>query len=244
MTSLLQARELVLEGRLLPTDLEVAAGSLVALIGPNGSGKTSLLRALAAIEMTGGTVAVGGEDIPSATPARRPHWLTFLPASRDLVWPIRARDVIALGLAKPDPQRIDDLLEQLELLPLADRPANWLSTGERARVLLARALAPSPRLLLLDEPLSNLDPYWVLKTLELLRETVRAADCSAIVSLHDIDRVDAFDRVLLVDQGRIAADLPPAEMLASLELSQSFRIERGENGWRFRSPLEGPRSWP
>jgi iron complex transport system ATP-binding protein len=229
---------------LLPTDLEVAAGSLVALIGPNGSGKTSLLRALAAIEMTGGTVAVGGEDIPSATPARRPHWLTFLPASRDLVWPIRARDVIALGLAKPDPQRIDDLLEQLELLPLADRPANWLSTGERARVLLARALAPSPRLLLLDEPLSNLDPYWVLKTLELLRETVRAADCSAIVSLHDIDRVDAFDRVLLVDQGRIAADLPPAEMLASLELSQSFRIERGENGWRFRSPLEGPRSWP
>jgi iron complex transport system ATP-binding protein len=160
------------------------------------------------------------------------------------VWPIRARDVIALGLAKPDPQRIDDLLEQLELLPLADRPANWLSTGERARVLLARALAPSPRLLLLDEPLSNLDPYWVLKTLELLRETVRAADCSAIVSLHDIDRVDAFDRVLLVDQGRIAADLPPAEMLASLELSQSFRIERGENGWRFRSPLEGPRSWP
>jgi iron complex transport system ATP-binding protein len=244
MTSLLQARELVLEGRLLPTDLEVAAGSLVALIGPNGSGKTSLLRALAAIEMTGGTVAVGGEDIPSATPARRPHWLTFLPASRDLVWPIRARDVIALGLAKPDPQRIDDLLEQLELLPLADRPANWLSTGERARVLLARALAPSPRLLLLDELLSNLDPYWVLKTLELLRETVRAADCSAIVSLHDIDRVDAFDRVLLVDQGRIAADLPPAEMLASLELSQSFRIERGENGWRFRSPLEGPRSWP
>ena len=82
-------------------------------------------------------------------------------------------------------------------------------------MLLARALAPSPRLLLLDEPLSNLDPYWVLKTLELLRETVRATDCSAIVSLHDIDRVDAFDRVLLVDQGRIAADLPPDEMLAS-----------------------------
>ena len=244
MTPLLNARGVALDGRLQPTDLDVAAGSLVALIGPNGSGKTSLLRALAAVEMTSGRAAIDGEVLMAAPPARRPHLMTFQPASRDLVWPIRTRDVVALGLFKAGPQRIDELLEQLELRPLADRPANRLSTGERARVLLARALAPSPRLLLLDEPLSNLDPYWVLKTLELLRKTVRATDCSAIVSLHDIDRVDAFDRVLLVDRGRIAADLPPDAMLASLELAQSFRIERGENGWRVRPPLEGPRSSP
>jgi iron complex transport system ATP-binding protein len=205
------------------------------LIGPNGSGKTSLLRALAAVEKSGGSVAIEGEDVMSAPPARRPHLLTFLPASRDLVWPIRARDVIALGLTRADPQRVDRLLDQLELRPFADRPANQLSTGERARVLLARALAPSPRLLLLDEPLSNLDPYWVLQTLELLRETVRATGCSTIVSLHDIDRVGAFDRVLLAERGRIVADLPPDAMLASNELARSFRIERGENGWRVRS---------
>ena len=141
------------------------------------------------------------------------------------------------------PQRIDQLLEQLELKPFADRPANQLSTGERARVLLARALAPSPRLLLLDEPLSNLDPYWVLMTLELLRETVRSTYCSAIVSLHDIDRVDAFDRVLLLEHGNVAADLPPDAMLASDALARSFRIERGAAGWRIKPP-EGPRSSP
>lgn len=235
MTPLLEARGVAIDGRLHPTDIDVSAGSLVALIGPNGSGKTSLLRALAVVEVTGGTAAIDGEDPMSAPPARRSHLLTFLPASRDLVWPIRARDVIGLGLNQADPQSVDRLLDQLELHTLADRPANQLSTGERARVLLARALAPSPRLLLLDEPLSNLDPYWVLKTLELLRETVRSADCSAIVSLHDIDRVQAFDRVLLVDQGRIVADLPPREMLASNELTQSFRIERGQNGWRVSS---------
>jgi iron complex transport system ATP-binding protein len=235
MTSLLQARGVAIEGRLHPTDVEVAAGSLVALIGPNGSGKTSLLRALAAVEVSGGSVAIDGEDVASAPPARRPHLLTFLPASRDLVWPIRARDLIALGLAKDDPPRIVWLMEQLELDSLAERPATELSTGERARVLLARALAPSPRLLLLDEPLSNLDPYWVLRTVELLRETVRTTGCSAIVSLHDIDRVRSFDRVLLAEHGRIVADLPPEEMLASSALERSFRIERSDDGWQVRS---------
>ena len=110
-------------------------------------------------------------------------------------------------------------------------------------MLLARALAPSPRLLLLDEPLSNLDPYWVLQTLALLREAVQTVGGSAIVSLHDIDRVEAFDRTLLTDHGRIVADLPPTDMLASVELSRSFRIEKDGGRWRISAP-EGPRSSP
>jgi iron complex transport system ATP-binding protein len=116
-----------------------------------------------------------------------------------------------------------------------------LSTGERARVLLARALASSPRLLLLDEPLSNLDPYWVLKTLALLRQTVRTTNSSALVSVHDIDRIDQFDRVLLMNEGRLAADLPPDAMLASTELSCAFRIERTSGRWAVSSP-EGRQS--
>jgi iron complex transport system ATP-binding protein len=241
MTSLLEARAIAIHQRLEPTDLNVDAGQLVAIIGPNGGGKTSLLRALAGIE-TGGSVRIGGEDVGTLPSSRLPRILTFMPASRGLVWPISVRDVIALGSTRLDSDRVDELIELLELGPLADRPADRLSTGERARVLFARALAPRPRLLLLDEPLSNLDPYWVLRMLEILRQTVTAGS-TALVSLHDIDRIGAFDRTLLISGGGLRADLDPEEMLGSPALADAFRIEHAAPGWKLRRP-EDPRSSP
>jgi iron complex transport system ATP-binding protein len=243
MTSLLDAREVELQGRLQPTDLQVSGGEMVALIGPNGSGKTSLLRALAGIEWTAGMVQLDGEELAATPPARRARLLGFLPASRDLAWPISARDVIALGLPSPDPRRVEDLVTLLELDEFADRPVDQLSTGERARVLLARALAPRPRLLLLDEPLSNLDPYWAIRILQIVRETVASEECAAIVSLHDIDRSMAFDRALLMDASRIVAGCTPQGILASTELAQAFRIERTGSEWTIRRRAN-PRSSP
>ena len=247
MTPLLEARGITVEARLEPTDLNVQAGELIGIIGPNGAGKTSLLRALAGIELRRGFVTIDGEAVVTAPPSRRMRLLGFLPANRSLVWPISARDVIALGLTEPDTGRIEELLDLLELQAFGDRPVNSLSTGERSRVLFARALAARPRVLLLDEPLSNLDPYWVLRTIEILEQVVAATNCAVLASLHNLEQMRAFSRVLLVDGGRNIADERPDEMLASETLGQAFRIERSGPAWQVRrtpSPEAGQQSWP
>jgi iron complex transport system ATP-binding protein len=240
MTPLLSARGVAIEGRLAPTDLDVGFGELIALVGPNGGGKTSLLRGLAGIEGRADRISIAGEALEAAPPARRPKLLGFLPASRDIAWPISARDVIALGGA-PDQRRVSELVERLELAPFVSRPVNSLSTGERARVLLARALASRPKLLLLDEPLSNLDPYWVLSIFDLLRETVATGTCSAIVSLHDLAVAERFDRLVLMNGGRVTSSGTPGDVLVSRDLAAAFRIERSGAEWRIRRP-EGPQS--
>ncbi len=234
MTSL-QAHQAGIPGRLQPTDLSVEGGELVALVGPNGGGKTSLLRALARIENASGEVSVGGEDVDQAPIARRRLLLSFLPASRDVTWPIAARDVIALGLDQPDAARIEELVDLLELGPLADRPINRLSTGERTRVLTARALAAKPKVLLLDEPLSNLDPYWVLRFLEIFRGAASLGQ-AVLVALHDLGQLRHFGRALLIADGKVQMDETPASLMASERFEEVFRVRSANGGWEIRRP--------
>jgi iron complex transport system ATP-binding protein len=231
MTPLLEANDLAVSGRLRPTSLALHQGTLTALIGPNGGGKTSLLRALGGIELSAGRVTIAGEALDQAPTLRRRGLLSFLPASRDATWPITGRDVIALGLGSSDPARVEQLIDLLELATLAERAVDRLSTGERARVLLARALAAKPHVLLLDEPLSNLDPYWVVRTVEILRSA--AVDGAALlVSLHELSLLPHFDRALLIDGGEIQADLSPAEVTSTAPFERAFRVRQAADGWQ------------
>ena len=235
MSELLEARGLAIAGRLAPTDLSVKSGQLVALVGPNGGGKTSLLRAIAGVEDASGDVRIEGTVIER----RSPKLMSLMAASRDIGWPIPVRDVVTLGL--PDEANVAALLERFELTEHASRPVNSLSTGERARVLMARAMAPQPRLLLLDEPLSNLDPYWVLHFLEAMRgEAQRGA--AVLCALHDLSLIDRFDRVLMLAGGAVQFDGTPAQLLASPRFTEIFRVASAPGGgWRLRPPA-GPRS--
>jgi iron complex transport system ATP-binding protein len=238
VTPLLEA-EVAVPGRLQPTRAIAHAGERVAVIGPNGSGKTSLLRTIA---VGSPTITIAGERLDALTSARRRRLLSFLPASRDVAWSIPVRDVIALGLDQPDEQRVSDLLRALDLTPFADRPIDRLSTGERARALLGRALAPKPRLLLLDEPLSNLDPAWVLRTLDVL-DGAASDGAALLVSLHDLSLLGRFDRVLMMDGGAVRFDGSPRALMASPLFGEVFGIEAEGAGWRLRRSAD-PQSSP
>lgn len=229
--SLVIARGLALAGRLHPTDLTLEAGTLTCLIGPNGSGKTSLLQALARVGGAAGSVSIGCEEIDTLPPARRTRTVSFLPTSRDLPWAIGVRDLVALSGA--DAAQVDEALERLDLGSFADRRADRLSTGERSRVLIARAVATHPRLLLLDEPTGNLDPLWQMRLMELLKNEVRDQQSAALVAMHDLDAAGRYaDRLVVVHAGCVLADGEPREILGSPVIAQVFGIERAPEGWR------------
>ena len=240
MTPLVEANGLAIEGRLATCDVQAAAGQRIALVGPNGGGKTSLLRALARVEGAQGTVRVDGEDLDHLNEARRRRLVGLLPASRDLAWRIAVRDVIALGSGRLGHDRVEALIAAFELGDLSDRPIISLSTGERSRVLLARVLADRPRLLLLDEPLSNLDPYWVLRTLDILNAEAAGGAC-VMVALHDLAQLDHFDRLILLDKGNIVADGTPDALTD--RLGDIFAVVSTDGRWALR-PSADPRSSP
>lgn len=227
---MLQANNAQLDGRLEASDVTINAGELIALVGPNGSGKTSLLRTLAGIAGTTDALTIHQRELRDLAPAQRARMLAYLPSSRQLNWPIPVADLLRLSPAPVDELRFEQLVEQLELEPFLRRPSNALSTGERARVLLARALANRPKLLLLDEPLANLDPYWVLKIVELLRH--EASNGTAVIAaLHDLAQLYAFERCILMDRGRIVAD-GPCEKVANEDIfAATFKLRKSQSGW-------------
>jgi iron complex transport system ATP-binding protein len=227
VTAAVKALGLALPGRLLPSDFAVEAPQLVCLVGPNGSGKTSLLHALAGIGRPQGEVRIAGEDPRRLPPAARKRSLAFLPASRDISWPVTVRDVVRLGGGEDE-----TALAALGLAELADRRVDRLSTGERSRALIARTLAQRAALLLLDEPTANLDPAWQLRLMERLRETARTA--AVVAAMHDLDLAARYaERLIVMDGGRIAADGAPAAVLGGPVIGEVFGVGRGADGaWR------------
>lgn len=202
----LSARGLSLPGRLRVTDLDLERGTLTALVGPNGAGKTSLLHAIAGIGRPAGFVHVAGRELADVTPRARPALLGYVPASRELAWPLTVSAFVGLTAPRAGVEAVADVLAAFDLDAFADRRVDRLSAGERTRVMIARALLPRPAALLLDEPFANLDPLWQLRLAAHLRALAEGG-MTILLSVHDLDLAGRIaDRVVVVDGGVIAGD--------------------------------------
>jgi sodium transport system ATP-binding protein len=220
--------------------LQVAEGEVYALLGPNGAGKTSALRCLATLlRPSAGTASVAGIDVRTDPVSARRH-LAFLAASMGLYERLSARELIAYfgrlhgleggGLA----QRVEAMIEEFEIGPFADRLCGRLSTGQRQRVSLARALVHDPPALILDEPTLGLDVLAGQAIYDLVaRERERGK--AIHFSTHQMDEVDLLaDRVGVLRGGRLVAEGTPASLVdasGEANLARAFlSILRGGEG--------------
>jgi ABC-type Fe3+/spermidine/putrescine transport system ATPase subunit len=198
--------------------LEVAPGSLFALLGPSGSGKSTLLSIVAGLlQPDAGAVRLDGQDITGVPPERRGMGVVF--QSYALFPNLSALDNVAFGLRRQGLSRekarqaARDVAGPLGLRDLLQRHPHELSGGQQQRVALARAVAMRPRLLLLDEPLSNIDPALRAQVRVQLREWLAAWNVTTVLVTHD--REDAFwlaDRLGLLRDGRLVQHGTPLEV--------------------------------
>ena len=198
--------------------LTVDEGEILVLLGPSGSGKTTLLRLISGFETPDeGAIVVAGEDVTELPPERRHFGMVF---QHYALFPhMTVADNIAFGLESRRVQRaeidgrIEEVLELVDLVGFGPRKVQEISGGQQQRVALARALAPHPRLLLLDEPLSNLDPDLRERTRRQLREAVRRVGLTAVWVTHEQEEAfDVGDRVALLEEGTLVQVGPPEEL--------------------------------
>jgi len=225
-TPALHATDLSVPGRLEAVSLELGPGELVAMVGPNGAGKSTLIQALAGLLPAHGPVHWNGQPLSHISVAERGRLLAWVGQETHFEFAFPVREVVAQGRYAwgDDPTGVAEALAELDLAFLADRPATRLSGGERHRVGLARALATQAPIQLWDEPVAQLD---VRHALEVMRLARRLADggSTVVVSLHDLRAAYRFDRVLVLDRGRLVGDGKPHEVLTADLIRQVFRVE-------------------
>jgi len=215
--------------------LRVGEGEVLSLVGPNGSGKTTLLKCINRIlRPKKGTILLNGNDLKNMDLKGLARSLGYVPQSSPNTFPLTVFEMVILGrkpyvhwkLTEKDKWVVFDILRLMELDDLGLRMFGELSGGERQKVLIARALAQEPEVLLLDEPTSNLDLRHQLEVLELITNIVREKRLSAVMAIHDLNLASRFsDSIVMLRKGRIHAAGRGKGVLTTENIREVYEVE-------------------
>lgn len=228
-------------------NLDLHAGEFVGLIGANGAGKTTLLKVISGL-WPGATGEINLIDRPLSTYSTREiaQIVAHVPQSIHVDFAFSARDVVLMGRS-PHLRRFDlesahdrtiaeRAMQITQTTHLTDRLIHTLSGGEQQRIVIARALTQEPRILLLDEPTSNLDIKHQMGVLRMVESLAQESQLGVIAAIHDLGMAARFcTRLVMLTRGRVAADGTPEEVLTPERLAQVFEID----AHIYRDPYHG-----
>ena len=209
--------------------LSVENREFIGLLGANGSGKSTILKLASGIlKSVHGKINLWGKELDSYGHRDRAKLLSYLPQLLDMRIPFTVKEFVSMGQypydAKPE-LTVEDAIEMVGLTDYTKSFITNLSGGERRRVYIAMTLLQGAGLVLLDEPLANLDIKYQIELLRLLKELREKRDITVLMALHDINIASQFDRLLLIKEGRMLGSGTPHEILTKKMLNNAFDID-------------------
>jgi iron complex transport system ATP-binding protein len=232
-------------------DINIKLGSseILSLVGPNGSGKTTLIKCIDGILKPEGSIFLGEQEIKTMSRLDIARYLGYVPQSTsgsltatvfDTILMGR-RPYISWGVGESDVEKVLEMMELLGIEDFAMRDFSELSGGERQKVLVARALCQDPKVILLDEPTSNLDLKHQLEVMEMISFFVKKKDISAIMAIHDLNLASRYaDKMVMLKKGRIHAAGDPVSLLTTENIRSVYEVEavvKNNNGRSYIVPI-------
>jgi iron complex transport system ATP-binding protein len=216
--------------------LSVEKGEMVGVLGPNGSGKTTLLKIFSAVLTGRGEVKLNGKNIQTYGKRELSRLFAMVPQDNQILFPYTVAEIVLMGRAsyhsplvlegEKDLEVARDSMELTDCLSFADRYLHELSGGEKQRVIIARALAQEPEILLLDEPSAFLDLKHQVQVFELMRRLNRERALTIVAALHDLNLAALFfPRLVLLHGGKIYRDGKPKDVLTEETIRDVYEIQ-------------------
>ena len=216
------------EGFIEDLSLSVGEGEFIGLVGANGSGKSTILKLGGGIlKPLSGDILLWEKTLHSYHNRDRAKLISYLPQTLDLNIPFTVKELVGMGLYPydiPPAMTTDDALAMVGLTEKADAHVTDLSGGEKRRTFIAMTLLQGAGLLLLDEPLANLDIRYQIELIRLLKKLLKERNISIVMALHDINIAMQFEKIVLIKKGGILCAGPPAEVLTDALIRRAFGI--------------------